>query len=85
MVYDTCSGMLKEWYGVRRELEDWWLAPLTNNSISYYWKDETLDKVRKSRLGGLDSSKHFGYCDDYGKAGYRRLVEHDDPQDKKMK
>jgi hypothetical protein len=74
---------LEEWYRIRRELEDWWLSPSTDNSQSHYWNDETLAKVHASRLGGLDSAKHAGYCDDYGTGGYRRLVEPDEPKPEK--
>lgn len=78
VAFETCSGLLEEWYRVRRELEDWWLSPSTNNSTRHYWRNETLDKVRKSRLGSLDSATHLGYCDNYNKSGYRRLVEQDE-------
>ena len=89
---DTCLGLLKEWYGIRRELEDWWLLPQPtdvpasksndglNNQQSFYWKDKTISKVLKSREGTLDNSQYFGYCDEFTTEGYYRMVEPDGPK-----
>lgn len=85
---ETCLGLLSEWYGIRRELEDWWLltskndaaaakSDIVNNQQSFYWKDQTISKVRKAREGALDTNTYFGYCDAYGSSGYHRLVEPD--------
>ena len=91
MACPTCLGLLKEWYGIRRELEDWWLLPPPNNDPtafseggddlnirqSFYRNDETIDQVKQSRTGALDHSQYFGYCDEIGTDGYRRLVKPD--------
>ena len=84
----TCLGLLREWYGVRNELEDWWLYLGTSNSnkddhassteVAHYWKDSTITKVLQSRSGTLNQTQYFGYCDEVGADGYRRLVEPDE-------
>lgn len=79
----TCLGLLKEWYGIRRELEDWWLIPPSSsvdNKGAHYWKDNTISKVLESRKGTLDNTQYFGYCDKAGTEGYHRLVEPDEPK-----
>ena len=79
----TCLGLLKEWYGIRRELEDWWLIPPSSsidNKGAHYWKDHTISKVRESRKGTLDNTQYFGYCEKVGTEGYHRLVEPDEPK-----
>jgi len=90
VVTDTCLGLLKEWYGIRRELEDWWLLPRSDsaasksasldNRQSFYWNDKTISQVQKSREGALDNAQYFGYCDNFGTEGYHRLIEPDGPK-----
>ncbi|KAL3760827.1 hypothetical protein ACHAWU_007893 [Discostella pseudostelligera] len=83
VAHDTCIGLLREWYGIRRELENWWLSPPTSadKSRPYYWRKETIANVHESRRGALDADGTFlGYCDEHGSGGYRRLVEPDEPK-----
>mmetsp|Transcript_15583 Transcript_15583/g.32911 ORF Transcript_15583/g.32911 Transcript_15583/m.32911 type:complete len:678 (+) Transcript_15583:67-2100(+) len=44
VVAPTCLGLLKEWYGIRRELEDWWLlpSPRNNNEIETNSKNNDI-------------------------------------------
>jgi len=76
----TCLGLLKEWYGIRRELEDWWLLPSSDNSRSFYWNYKTISEMQISRAGTLNSTQYFGYCHGIGPEGYHRLVEPDIPR-----
>ena len=48
VVTDTCLGLLKEWYGIRRELEDWWLLLRSDSAAS---KSDSLDNI--NRLTGM--------------------------------
>ena len=90
MAAGTCLGLLKEWYAIRRELEDWWSLPPnepvasasegSDNHPSFYWKDETISRVQRSREGAFDSAHYFGYCDKTEAEGYHRLVEPDGPK-----
>ena len=69
-------------------MEDWWLylgsnsnkddASLTTTEVAHYWKDSTITKVLQSRSGTLNQTQYFGYCDEVGTDGYRRLVEPDE-------
>ncbi len=82
VAHDTCIGLLREWFSIRRELENWWWlfsSSSANNSRPCYWKEETVAKVLKSRQGALNTgTPYLGYCDEYGSGGYRRLVEPDE-------
>ena len=89
VVLDTCLGLLKEWYSIRRELEDWWMMPEVdsttaksdslNNQQSFYWKESTIAKVRKAQSGAY--KQHLGYCEALGPdAQYHRMVEPDGPK-----
>ena len=70
---DTCSGLLSEWYGVRRELEDWWLLPrnessgdddVTNSQRSFYREKKTISRVHEKRKGSMQPEDVYkGYCD----------------------
>ncbi|KAK1748769.1 glycosyltransferase family protein [Skeletonema marinoi] len=81
---DTCLGLLSEWYGVRRELEDWWLLPrneageATNDvsfsQRSFYWNQRTIDRVQQKRQGSLQPDVYKGYCDGIGESGYRNMM-----------
>ncbi|KAL7434019.1 hypothetical protein ACHAXH_002218, partial [Discostella pseudostelligera] len=67
VAHDTCIGLLREWYGIRRELENWWLSPPTSadKSRPYYWRKETIANLRESRRGALDiDGTYLGYCDE---------------------
>jgi len=74
----TCLGLLREWYAIRRELEDLWLVPPSDDAQAFYRNDETIAKVHASRKGILDGSQYFGYCDYSGEGGYHKLVEPDE-------
>lgn len=78
----TCLGLLKEWYGIRRELEDWWLLPPNTSSSNavHYWKDKTIDQVLQSRSNNWNADQYFGYCSKPGTEGYLRLIEPDEPK-----
>lgn len=80
---ETCLGLLSEWYGVRRELEDWWLLPRNkpgegdesaNNQRSYYWDERTVNRVHQKRKGSLQPDLYRGYCDATGSSGYRNMM-----------
>jgi len=85
VVAETCLGLLKEWYAIRRELEEWWLLPPNaaasrgneggNERRAFYRDDHTITRVMQSREGTLDRAPYFGYCDNFDSLGYRRLVE----------
>lgn len=75
---DTCLGLLREWYAIRRELEDWWLLPHSTGRKAFYWKDSTISRVQMTRSGKLDSAQYLGYCDDFSTEGYHRLVQPDE-------
>ena len=49
-------------------------------ALPFYWRGETLAKVRDSRSGSLGGAAYLGYCDAFGKDGYRRLVKPDEPR-----
>lgn len=74
----TCLGLLKEWYGIRRELEDWWLLTPSDKSQVYYRESETIDRMHFSRKD--EGEQYFGYCTGIGEEGYQRLVEPDKPK-----
>ena len=78
----TCLGLLREWYAIRRELEDWWLLQsVDDKERAYYYNDKTITNVLQSRQGVLNKTQYFGYCDATGSSeGYRRLVEPDTPK-----
>ena len=92
VVWRTCVGLLREWYAIRRELENWWLSSIDesssfakhwgkpDNQQSYYWKRGTKYLVKRSRVGGLDDEHYFGYCNKHGTDGYIRLAEPDGPE-----
>ena len=91
VAFETCSGLLREWYGVRRELEEWWLLSSNipgktgvkswwsdpDDQRSFYWKEETISRVHKQREGILNVDQYSGYCDAFGEDGYRSLVHPD--------
>jgi len=89
VAHETCSVLLREWYGVRRELEDWWLLKDPNfkraktwwdnidDQRNLYWKAETVDQVYEHRSGSLNVSTYLGYCDSFGENGYRSLTHPD--------
>lgn len=75
---ETCLGLLKEWYAIRRELEDYWLSQgAEGGGKAGYKKDETITLLHQSREGTLDRSRYFGYCSMVGTEGYNRLVPPD--------
>ncbi|KAL3788900.1 LOW QUALITY PROTEIN: hypothetical protein HJC23_002654 [Cyclotella cryptica] len=57
---DTCKGLLREWFAVRRELEDFWIMSSSNDKEPSYWESETLSAVQEHR-DGL-SGHYLGYC-----------------------
>ena len=82
---ETCLGLLSEWYGVRRELEDWWLLPhsqsigddpddILNIQRSFYWNERTIDRVLEKRMGSLQPDLYRGYCDATGSSGYLNMM-----------
>ena len=85
---NTCLGLLREWYKIRRELEDWWLLPSlansksddSNNQRGFYWQESTIFNVYKSRRGMLNGAQYFGYCKAFESDGYYRLIEPDGPK-----
>ncbi|KAL7459608.1 hypothetical protein ACHAWC_011464 [Mediolabrus comicus] len=85
---ETCLGLLSEWYGVRRELEDWWMLPPAdpdeisgdyeevrlNNQRSFYWNQRTINRVMEKRQGVMDPDLYRGYCDATGSEAYHNLM-----------
>ncbi len=85
---ETCLGLLSEWYGVRRELEDWWLLPpidpeedtgdespsISFSQRSFYWNERTIDRVNEKRRGSLKPDIYKGYCDATGSSGYLNMM-----------
>lgn len=85
---ETCLGLLSEWYGVRRELEDWWLLPridpkegalaksksISFSQRSFYWNERTVDRVHEKRRGSLNTDIYKGYCDATGTSGYLNMM-----------
>jgi hypothetical protein len=76
---DTCKGLLREWYAIRRELEDYWTLQSGSETELSYSSTETLALVEERRKG--ISNHYLGYCNASGDpAAYLRLVEPDDPK-----
>jgi hypothetical protein len=77
---DTCKGLLREWFAVRRELEDWWIMSGKQNGELSYRSDGSLSKVQKQRDEDGLSGHYLGYCKAGGEsAGYKRMIEPDVP------
>lgn len=76
---DTCKGLLREWFAVRRELEDYWMMSSSSDKEPSYSDSETLSAVQEHREGL--SGHYLGYCKatEDSKA-YLRLVEPDNPK-----
>jgi len=76
---DTCKGLLREWFAVRRELEDYWMMSSSSDIEPSYWDSETLSAVQEHRMGL--SGHYLGYCKATGDSeAYLRLVEPDNPK-----
>lgn len=85
---DTCLGLLSEWFGVRRELEDWWLLPrnesykaigddiedILQNQRSFYSNKKTIQRVHETREGTMQPDLYRGYCEATGASGYHQLM-----------
>lgn len=84
---ETCLGLLREWYGVRRELEDWWLLPrnageetidestaVSFSQRSFYSDEATVYKVHLKRRGTLQPDVYKGYCHATGKSDYLQMI-----------
>ncbi|KAL7471909.1 hypothetical protein ACHAXS_012214 [Conticribra weissflogii] len=80
VAHETCSGLLREWYGVRRELEDWWLLSSmlhednVENQERFYHNEETISRLQNQRGGSWKTSTYLGYCEAVGDVGYKAIV-----------
>lgn len=82
----TCQGLLREWFAIRRELEELWIllpedATLQGNEDSRrvsYPDAAAKARARATREGALGpNAPYLGYCDGHDTVGYRRLVAPD--------
>lgn len=78
---DTCKGLLREWFAIRAELEDWWLLLGKSGEEVSYWTTESLAAIQKQRGLNALSGHYLGYCkasDD--KHAYLSMIEPDNPK-----
>ena len=82
----TCKGLLREWYAIRRELEDYWMilgetsTTSANSKEVSYRESKTISNVSKQRDNKSErmSGHYLGYCIKEGQ-GYISMVEPDNP------
>ncbi|KAL7514906.1 hypothetical protein ACHAXN_012180 [Cyclotella atomus] len=75
---DTCKGLLREWFAIRRELEDWWMLLGKSGKELSYSNSKSLTAIQEQRNQAALDGHYLGYCK-FPKE-YLNLVEPNSPE-----